>query len=114
MPKLNYLLARYARPFYRRLALCALAVAVAAGIAAAFGYPEAAAIAVVVVVAAVAAVTGTVAISVGNVLAAAWLHRGIYRFEDAYNSDRKANRIADIFYEAMDLEEAALQPSRET
>ena len=45
MPKLSYLLARYARPFYRRLALCALAVAVAAGIAAAFGYPEPAAIA---------------------------------------------------------------------
>ncbi len=114
MPKLNYLLARYARPFYRRLALSALAVAVAAGIAAAFGYPEPAAIAVAIPLALVAAVSGTVAISVGNVLAAVWLHRGIIRFEDAYNSYRKANRIADIFYEAMDLEEAALEPSRET
>ncbi len=114
MPKLSYLLARYARPFYRRLALCALAVAVAAGIAAAFGYPEPAAIAVAIPVALFAAVSGTVAISVGNVLAAAWLHRGIIRFEDAYNSYRKANRIVDIFYEAMDLEEAALAPSRET
>ena len=47
-------------------------------------------------------------------LAAAWLHRGIIRFEDAYNGYRKANRIADIFYEAMDLEEAALEPSQET
>ncbi len=114
MPKLKFLLERYARPLYRRLALAALAVAVAAAIAAAFGYPEPAAIAVAIVVAAVVAVAGTVAISVGNVLAAAWLHRGIIRFEDAYDSYRKANRIVDIFYEAMDLEEAALEPSRET
>ena len=113
MYKLKFFLRVYAGPLYRRLAFAALAVAVAAGVAVAVGWGGPAAVVLACLGLASAAVVGTVAVSVGNVLAAAWLNQVIARFEEAYNRYRKGNHIPDPFYEEMDLEEAAVAANRE-
>jgi len=57
--------------------------------------------------AAVAALAALLGILVLNAVAAAGLQRVIDRFEAAYDAYRRANNIPDIFYEEMDLAEAA-------
>jgi len=112
MIKLRYLLTIYARPFYRWLGWAALAGAALA--VAAFFTPWFAPVAIVLaaLAAALAGAAATLAILVLNVAVAANLHRGIDRFEAAYNTWRKANNVFDIFYEEMDLDDAAAERER--
>jgi hypothetical protein len=109
MSKLKFLLVHYARPFWRGLGWAALAGAAVA--AAAFFTPYFAPVAIVLAAAAaaVACAAATLAILVLNAVAAAGLHRAIDRFESAYNAWRKASNVFDIFYEEMDLEDAAAE-----
>jgi hypothetical protein len=107
MHKLKFLLANYARPFYRWLAAGAAVGAIAAGGAAFTAYFAPVAIVVGALAGLVVAAAATLAILVLNVLVAASLQRGIDRFEAAYDAYRRANNIADVFYEEMDLAEAA-------
>lgn len=107
MYKLRFLLTRYARPFYRRLAVAlALGMTIVAG-ASFTAYFEPVAIVVAVCMGAVAALAATLGILVLNVVAAAGLQRSLDRFEAAYDAYRRANAIPDIFYEEADLAEAA-------
>ncbi len=109
MLKLGFLLRVYARPAYKALAVVLL-LAAAAAVAAHFAGLLAPVLLVLGILGgALLALAATVAILVANAAAAAWLHRVIERFEAAYNSYRKANRLADPFYEAMDLEDAAAE-----
>jgi hypothetical protein len=107
MYKLKFLLADYARPLYRWLAAGAAIGAIVAGSAAFTAYFAP----VVIVVGTLAGLVVTAAATLGilalNVLVAAGLQRGIDRFEAAYDTYRRANNIPDIFYEEMDLAEAA-------
>jgi hypothetical protein len=107
MYKLRFLLAVYARDFYKVLAAM---VAAGAGVTVAASFtPLSGAVALVfaLFVGALVAGAATLAILVLNVVVAAGMHRGIERFEAAYNTYRLANNIPDIFYEEMDLEDAA-------
>jgi hypothetical protein len=107
MHKLKFLLTIYARSFYKTLAV--LIAAGAAVTLASWLTPWSGAVTLVfaLFLAAIVAVSATLAISVLNVMVAAGLHRGIDRFEAAYDAYRRANAIPDIFYEEMDLAEAA-------
>jgi hypothetical protein len=107
MFKLRFLLCLYALAFYRRLAV--LAVAGAAVTLAAWFTPWAAAAILVyaLFVGAIVVTAATLAVTVANALIAARLHRGIARFEAAYDGYRRENNLPDIFYEEMDLAEAA-------
>jgi hypothetical protein len=107
MYKLTYLLTVYARPFYKGLGVAAAVGAAAAAVASFTSYFVPVLIAVGALVAAVAVVVALLAILVLNAAVAAGLQRGFDRFEVAYDSYRRANNIPDIFYEEMDLAEAA-------
>lgn len=112
MYKLKFLLTRFARPFYRMLGWAAVigtSVAAGASFTAYFGPVV---IVLAAFVAAIAGAAATLAILVLNVVVAASLHRGIDRFEAAYDAYRRANSIPDIFYEEMDLAEAAERAER--
>ena len=107
MYMLKFLLTDYARPFYK-----ALAVIVAIGVAAAAGawftdYFEPVAIALAALVGVIVAAAATLGILVLNVVVAASLKRDFDRFEAAYDAYRRVNNVPDIFYEEMDLAEAA-------
>jgi hypothetical protein len=107
MYKLTYLLTIYARPFYKGLGVAAAVGAAAAAGASFTTYFVPALIVLGALVAAVATAAATLAILVLNVAVAAGLQRGFDRFEAAYDAYRRANNIPDIFYEEMDLVEAA-------
>jgi len=107
MYMLKFLLTRYARPFYKVLGLAALVGAVVLAALSPTGYLVPALIVVGAAAGAVVALAVTLGILVLNVVVAASLKRGFDRFEAAYNTYRKANNIPDIFYEEMDLAEAA-------
>lgn len=107
MFKLKFLLTVYARAFYKRLTILTAAGA-AVTLAASFTtWSGAVTLAFGLAVGAIAATAATLAVMVLNVVVAAGLHRGIDRFEAAYDAYRRANKIADIFYEEMDLAELA-------
>lgn len=109
MYKLKFLLARYARPAYRWLAV-GLALAALAAIAAWFTpLFEPVAIALGIVLAALAGAAATLGVVTVNVVVAAGLQRRIDHFEAAYDAYRRANDIPDIFYAALDEEEAAAE-----
>jgi hypothetical protein len=107
MYKLKFLLTRYARPFYKLLGLAAAGGAVVATGAFFTDYFIPVVVVLAVFAAAVAAVAALLATLVLNAVAAARLQRAIDRFEAAYDAYRRANNIPDIFYEEMDLAEAA-------
>jgi hypothetical protein len=107
MYKLKFLLTRYARSFYRWLAALTAAGA-ALTLAASFtAWSAAVTLVFALFVGAIAGAAATLAVLVLNVVVAAGLQRGIERFETAYDAYRRANRIPDVFYEEMDLAEAA-------
>ncbi len=107
MPMLKFLLTRYARPFYKILGLAAVVGAVVLAALSPTGYLASALIVLGAAAGAVIALAVTIGVLVLNVAVAASLKRGFDRFEAAYDTYRKANNIADIFYEEMDLAEAA-------
>jgi hypothetical protein len=107
MYKLRFLLRHYARPFYKRLGLVAAGGAVVAAGASFTPYVVPVVVVLAVSAAAVAALAALLGILVLNAVAAAGLQRIIDRFEAAYDAYRRANNIPDIFYEEMDLAEAA-------
>jgi hypothetical protein len=107
MYKLKFLLTRYALPFYKLLGAIAVAEAVAAIGASFTTYFVPVLMVLALSAAAVAALAALVGILVLNAAVAAGLQRGIDRFEAAYDTHRRANNIPDIFYEEMDLAEAA-------
>jgi hypothetical protein len=112
MYKLKFLLTRFARPSYKMLGWAAVAGAAGAAGASFTAYFGAVVLILAAVVAAIAGAAATLAVLVLNVVVAASLHRGIDRFEAAYDAYRRANRIPDIFYEEMDLAEAAERAER--
>jgi xanthosine utilization system XapX-like protein len=107
MYKLRFLLRHYARPFYKVLGLVAAAGAVVAAGASFTPYVVPVLIVLAVSAAALAALAALLGILVLNAMVAAGLQRIIDRFEAAYDAYRRANNIPDIFYEEMDLAEAA-------
>jgi hypothetical protein len=107
MFKLAFLLRLYALPFYRRLAVLT-AVGAAATVAASFtAWAGTVALVYALFVGAITVIAATLGVTVANAMVAAALHRGIERFEAAYDTYRRANNIPDLFYEEMDLAEAA-------
>ncbi len=107
MYMLKFLLAHYARPFYK-----ALGVAAALGALAALGayftaYFEPVVLGLGALAGVLAAAAATLAVLVLNAALAAGLARRFEHFASAYDAYRRANGIPDPFYEELDLAEAA-------
>jgi hypothetical protein len=113
MYKLKFFLTRYAPPLYRWLGWAALVGAVVAAGAYFTAYFGPVVLVLAMAFGAVAALAATLAILVLNVVVAAHMHRGIEHFEAAYDAYRRANNVPDLFYEEMDLAEAAERAERE-
>ena len=107
MYMLKFLLARYARPFYRALAAAAALGALAALGAYFTAYFEPVVLVLGVLAAVLAAAAATLGVLVVNAALAAGLARRLEHFAAAYDAYRRANGIPDPFFEEMDLAEAA-------